>query len=45
MLESLRDLLIVQCRSFLQKLDEAVREDVYALSLYTDAGDTAAHRA
>ena len=40
MLESLRDLLIVQCRSFLQKLDEAVREDVYALSLYTDAGDT-----
>ena len=39
-LKSLRDLLVVQCRGFLQKLDMAAREDVYALSLYVDAGDT-----
>ena len=39
-MKSLTQLLTTECRSFLQKLDEAVREDVYALSLYTDAGDT-----
>ena len=42
MFESLRDLLVAQCRGFLQKLDMVVREDVYAFSLYVDTGDTTA---
>lgn len=40
--QALTQLLTAECRQRLQKLGPALREDIYALSLYTDTGDTTA---